>query len=268
MPGAPSPLAVTWAGHATVLIEQDGARLLTDPLLRDRVGPLVRTASPVSPEVSERLDAVLLSHLHADHADPRSLRKVGGSAPVLAPRGAGRWLKRHGVRSVEELSAGEQVQIGAVQVSATPAAHPPRRRPYGVRAEPIGFLVTGTQRCYFAGDTDLFAELSACAGGVDLALLPIWGWGSSVGPGHLDPERASVAVQMIAPRVAVPIHWGTLTLALRRRGPLAPCSPATRFSTLVRARAPAVEVRVIAPGQRTELLPAAHTQDGGARDQR
>ena len=142
---ASTPLAVTWAGHATALIELDGVRLLTDPVLRERVGPLRRIAAPVSPQLSERIDAVMLSHLHADHADLARCAGSPGATVVLAPRGRGRWLARHGVRNVEELGCGEEAQVGRVRVVATPARHDARRRPLGVRADPIGFIARGSQ---------------------------------------------------------------------------------------------------------------------------
>ena len=157
-------LAVTWGGHATALIELDGMRLLTDPLLEDRVGPLQRVATPVDRELSGRIDAVLLSHLHADHADLRSLRRLGAATVVFAPRGAGAWLARHGVSNVEELSPGEQATLGDLRITATPAQHARRRWPLGVEAEPLGFIAAGSQALYFAGDTDLFAGMSELLG--------------------------------------------------------------------------------------------------------
>src|SRR3954469_23695288 len=96
-------LEITWLGHSTVLIELDRVRLLTDPVVRDRVGPLVRVAPPVRSSALDAIDAVLLSHLHADHADAPSLRQVK-SPLVIAPRGAGRWLaKNHVAGEAREL---------------------------------------------------------------------------------------------------------------------------------------------------------------------
>jgi L-ascorbate metabolism protein UlaG (beta-lactamase superfamily) len=260
------PLAVTWAGHATALIELDGVRLLSDPVLRDHIGPLRRIASAVSPRVSAAIDVVMLSHLHADHAELPSLRRLGASSVVLAPFGAGRWLRRHGVQHVEELSPGEEVQLGRVRIVATPARHERRRRPLGVQADPIGFLARGSQALYFAGDTDLFDEMSKLAGCVDLALLPIAGWGPTVGAGHLDPQRAVRAAARIAPRAVVPIHWGTFALPWPAARGHDPSRPAREFSALMTNELPDVEVRVLAPGERTVLARRGHlTQCPGTR---
>jgi len=172
---------------------------------------------------------------------------------VLAPRGAAGWLARQGIHNVQELTPGEEAGVGPVRVGATPARHDPRRRPGGSRAEPIGFVARGSHSIYFPGDTDLFEEMSSMAGSIDLALLPVWGWGPALGPGHLDPDRATTAAMRIAPRVAVPIHWGTFALPRFARGSAAPDAPARLFASLMEQRAPGVEVRVLAPGQRTEL---------------
>jgi L-ascorbate metabolism protein UlaG (beta-lactamase superfamily) len=246
-------LAVTWLGHSTALLELDGVRILTDPVLRNRIGPLVRVAPPVNQELASGIDAVLLSHLHADHADIRSLRRVARDTPILAPAGAASWLRRRGLNDVEELRPGEQTSVGTTRVSATPARHHGRRWRFGVQADPIGFIASGSQACYFAGDTDLFGAMSEMAGSIDLALLPIWGWGRTLGPGHLDPQRAATAAARIAPRLAVPIHWGTFALSSPARRPADAARPSRRFVELTGRLAPAVQVRVLMPGERLEL---------------
>jgi L-ascorbate metabolism protein UlaG (beta-lactamase superfamily) len=246
-------LEVTWLGHATVLVESGGARLITDPVLRGRVGPLVRVAPPVSREATENIDAVLLSHLHADHADPASLRLIGPSATVLAPSGAAAWLRRRGVGNVRELTAGEETEVGSLRVAVVPAAHEARRHQLGPSAEPIGFTVHGPGSVYFAGDTDLFDAMADLAGTIDVALLPVWGWGSKLGPGHLDPARAARAAALIAPRVAIPIHWGTLALPRLVRGRATGDRPAREFERLAASEAPGVEVRLLRPGEGTKL---------------
>jgi L-ascorbate metabolism protein UlaG (beta-lactamase superfamily) len=241
---------ITWLGHATVLLELDGVRLLTDPVLGRRVGPLVRVSGePVEAAELGRIDSVLLSHLHADHADLGSLRRL--RAPVIGPSGAGGWLRDAGIEDVRELSAGSAAAVGKVQVIATPAVHDDRRRPLGRHAEPVGFVVRGSLGVYFAGDTDLFEGMGELRGTVDVALLPVWGWGPSVGEGHLDPQRAAQAVAMIGPKLAIPIHWGTFALPWARDGDSD--RPAREFAGLAAELAPGVEVRVMLPGESAEL---------------
>ncbi|MFL5902307.1 MAG: MBL fold metallo-hydrolase [Solirubrobacteraceae bacterium] len=246
-------LGITWLGHATVLLELDGVRLLTDPVLRERVGPLVRVGAAVAAIETERIDAILLSHLHADHADAPSLRLLPASTPVLAPVGAARWLSSHGVRTVHELAPDDSLPIGSLEVTATVAEHDGRRRPLGATAPPIGFVMRGSQACYFAGDTDLFGAMADLSGTIDVALLPVWGWGPNLGPGHLDPERAAEAAARISPSVAIPIHWGTLAPGWPFRRPKDPRRPAREFAALAARRAPEVDVRVLEPGERIEL---------------
>jgi len=241
---------ITWLGHATVLIELDGIRLLTDPVLGRRVGPLVRVSGEAVDAAALRpIDAVLLSHLHADHADLGSLRRL--RAPVIGPSGARDWLRGGGVDDVRELSAGDEADVGGVRVIATPAVHDDRRRPFGKHASPIGFVVRGSLGVYFAGDTDLFEGMDDLRGVVDVALLPVWGWGPSVGEGHLDPQRAAQAVAMIAPKLAIPVHWGTFALPWARGGDSD--RPAREFAELVAELAPGVDVRVLLPGESAEL---------------
>jgi L-ascorbate metabolism protein UlaG (beta-lactamase superfamily) len=239
----PQATEITWLGHATVLVELDGVRLLTDPVLGPRVGPLVRTARPVGSASVGRVDAVLLSHLHADHGD----------VPVIAPRGAGEWLRRMDSREVFEVAAGEALAVGPARVVATPARHEGRRPPFGPAPDPIGFVVTGSRTVYFAGDTDLFDAMEQLHGVIDAALLPIWGWGPTLGTGHLDPERAAQATAIIAPEVVIPIHWGTFALGRPARRPADPAWPARRFAAFAGAYAPDSEVRVLAPGESTRI---------------
>jgi L-ascorbate metabolism protein UlaG (beta-lactamase superfamily) len=245
--------SIVWLGHSTVLIELDGVRLITDPVLRDRIGPLVRVAEPPEADAARGVDAVLLSHLHADHADPPSLRRVSGQAPILAPMGATEWLRSRGFRDVRELAPGDEARIGDVSIAATPAVHEGRRWPRGPLADAIGFAVRGSRSAYFAGDTDLFDAMSELRGSIDVALLPVWGWGPTLGPGHLDPERAAAAAERIRPRVAIPIHWGTFALSWPARRSADLRRPAEEFEAAVGRSSPEVEVRVLSPGQRTEL---------------
>ena len=214
---------ITWLGHSSVLLEVDGVRLLADPLLRDRVGVLRRTEPvPESDALGPTgVEAVLLSHLHDDHCDLRSLRRLDAAVVVAAP-GAGRWLTARGVRRVVELRPGTSMAVGPILVHAVRAEHDGRRRPWGPPVCAVGHVVTGTASAWLAGDTaphEGMPSVSEIAGlpGPDLAVLPVWGWGPRLGPGHLNPAQAAEAALLVRARYAVPVHWGTLyPVGLRR----------------------------------------------------
>jgi L-ascorbate metabolism protein UlaG (beta-lactamase superfamily) len=168
---------------------------------------------------------------------------------VICPTGAGALLARAGFPDVDELLPGEAVELGELRVEATPALHGGSRRPRGPVARPLGFVARGERSVYFAGDTDLFAEM-ADIGPVDVALLPVAGYSPKLGPGHLDATRAAEAAALIHAKVAVPIHWGTFRPITQPRGPWFTDPPA---SFAAQAAELGVEVRVLAPGESLEL---------------
>ncbi len=238
---------IVYVGHATVGIELDGARLLTDPVLGRWIGPLRRLGPLPARDVGEGLDAILISHLHRDHLDLRSLYRLAAGVPLIVPAGTRAFFGRRGFGEVIELAPGRSHRVGAVVVTATAADHAIGRR--GVEAEPVGYLIEGTRRVYFAGDTDLFAGMAELGEDLDLALLPVWGWGPTLGPGHLDPERAARAAALLAPRIAVPIHWGTFYPAgLARLRPRRLSVPPHEFAARLRDLAPQVDAPVLEPG--------------------
>jgi L-ascorbate metabolism protein UlaG (beta-lactamase superfamily) len=246
--------SITWLGHATTLIELSGTRLLTDPLTRGRLGHLTRRAPPVDRESLGAIDAVLISHVHRDHLDLPSLRRLGGRRPLIVPKGTARFLR--GFDDVRELTPGEEVAVGGLRVTATSAMHEARRGLGTHRVPALGYLVEGPPRIYFAGDTDVFPEM-ASLGPLDIALLPVWGWGTSLGPGHLDPSAAARTLPLLQPRVAVPIHWGTYFPAHRgRSGHPRLEDPPHEFARVAAELAPEVEVRILSPGECLELEPA------------
>jgi L-ascorbate metabolism protein UlaG (beta-lactamase superfamily) len=232
-----------------VLVEAAGTRLVNDPLLRPRVAHLRRVAPPPALMV-EPLDAVLISHVHPDHLDPPSLRRLPARRFVV-PRGAGAMLRRRGLGPVIELEEGGEAEVGRLTVRATHAEHLARR---GLRPVPsLGYLVSGPARIYFAGDTDLFPGMRQLAP-LDVALLPVAGWGPRLGPGHLDPAGAAEALRLLRPEVAIPIHWGTYVRMGMPRSSEALREPAERFARLAADLAPEVAVTILAPGE--QLLPA------------
>jgi len=142
----------------------------------------------------------------------------------------------------------------ALEIRAVPAEHDRTRGPFGASADPVGYVVSGSKSVYFAGDTDLFDEMTEL-GQVDVALVPISGWGPGLGTGHLDPPRAAEAVSRIRPGLAIPIHWGTyfpIHLGLRRVPSFVDVPP-LEFVAAMREAAPDVTVRVLRPGEALEL---------------
>ena len=232
-----------------MLIEHGPARVLTDPVLRPRMAHLRRHGA--TPEPPERIDAVLVSHLHGDHLDLPSLKMLTGDPRVLVPRGGGRFLRRSGLEA-DELTEGESQEVAGVPVRAVRALHDARRRPWlGPVADPLGFVIGSSPSVYFAGDTDLYDEMTELAP-VDVALLPVAGWGPRLGPGHMNAERAARAAALLRPVVAIPIHWGTFHPTYARRGAWFD-DPPHEFAAQVAALAPSVEVRVLMPGESTSV---------------
>jgi L-ascorbate metabolism protein UlaG (beta-lactamase superfamily) len=252
---------ITWLGHATVLIEMNGVRLLTDPLLGAGLGPLRRVGPTPDPGAIGRIDAVLVSHAHPDHFDLASLRRIPGRPLLIVPRGLGHAAARTG-RSVHEVTAGERLDLGGagtgkagpgVVVTAVPARH--WRWPFQPRARCVGFLLEGTLGIYFAGDTALFPAMDKLIGKVAIALLPVGRWGPHRGPDRLTPASAVEAMGRIGASAAIPIHWGTFHppgLPPGRWG--SPGADAgRRFADAAAQRGAGLDIRVLRPGESTEF---------------
>jgi len=259
-------------GHSTVRVELAGRTVLTDPLLATTVGLLRRVVPLPDPATWAGVHVVLISHLHGDHLHLPSLRSLGRGVRILVPRGAGAWLRGRGFPRVDELSAGEAIQDGELRITAVRAEHSGHRwgprSTHGPDTEAIGFLLDGGGcTVYVSGDTGLYAGMTLLGDrGVDVALLPVWGWGPTLGPGHLDPVGAAEAAALIRPRIAVPVHWGTLALAgitsapspLRSRMRRLLVDPPRAFATEVAARELPTRVVVTEPGSAVDFsLPAA-----------
>jgi L-ascorbate metabolism protein UlaG (beta-lactamase superfamily) len=241
-----------YVGHSTVLVELDGTRILTDPLVRDRVGYVLRDAPVPRLDHLRELDAILISHAHADHLDIASLKRLDYRGPVVAPRGCAGMLVRAGLPEVIEMDAGERCTVSGTEIEAVPADHDGRRHPLSKQLPALGYVLHGPARVYFAGDTDLFDGMSELAGRVDVALLPIWGWGPRLPVGHLNPESAARATALIGPAVVVPIHWGTLR-SVGTRADDDPSTPARTFAANVASLGVPTQVRILAPGESMPL---------------
>jgi L-ascorbate metabolism protein UlaG (beta-lactamase superfamily) len=251
---------LNYIGHATVLIDIGQVRVLTDPVLRDRVFFLRRHGqNPAPPLLADRPpDLVLLSHLHYDHADLPSLRQLPPAVTVIAPRGSGRYLNRWAGVQVYEIAEGDKVQVADVEITALPAEHSRGEALPRPATDCLSYLMRNRLSVYFAGDTGLFPEMHDVGRDhdLDVALLPVWGYSHRVGEGHLTPQTAATALMRLRPRIAVPIHWGSLRL-------MGPDSfwqavdylsdPPHAFAEHASRLAPQTQVRVLQPGEWTSV---------------
>lgn len=268
---------VAWLGHATTDIRlgdistgdaRSGTgrrvdRFVTDPVLRDRCAHLRRHRGTSDLEDASSIDAVLISHLHHDHLDLPSLRRLPTATPCIVPAGAEPLLRRTGL-DVLGMAIGDDVRIGHTHITVVPAEHRPNRFASTRRADAVGFVLTrGDRTVYFPGDTDLHPAMSDLPR-PDVALLPIWGWGSHIGPGHLDPHRAAQAAAMLDARVVLPVHWGTFApIGLRRREPRWFDAPARRLEHALATESPGSALHLVPPGPERHLFSSGRSPLAG-----
>lgn len=220
---------VTFVGHSTVLIALGPTRILTDPWLRSSLLGLRRAVPPSfrAPNLPP-IDAVLVSHAHPDHLDPKTLRKLP-RVPLCVPAGAERHAGGLGFADLRVLELWGSTRVGAVDITAVPVQHTGgrwRARPGGV----CGFVLDdGRRRVLFVGDVDMkpsdHFDRIAERFDLDLALLPI---GGMLPPAyyerrrhkptvHIDPAGALDLFLRSGARRMVPIHWGALSIGIGRR---------------------------------------------------
>ena len=252
--------SLTWLGHSTVVLDLDGVRIVADPLLRRHAGPLRRRGPVPDPAAWQHADAVLLSHLHHDHAELASLRMLPEGVPVITAEANARWLRAKGLAGVAPPADGwiELGTSGAVSVALCPAVHGSRPMPH--RPNPaVGHLVRGRSvTLWLAGDTSLYdglSELPARAGGtVDVAVVGVSGWAPRLGGGHTGPAQAAEACARVGARWGIPVHWGTFHVPGQSRHPRGWMDrPGPEFAEAVRATVPGCRPVVLGLGERVEL---------------
>jgi L-ascorbate metabolism protein UlaG (beta-lactamase superfamily) len=258
-----TPVSITWWGHATTTIDMGGRRILTDPVLTRRVGHLSRVAGPVPSPNALQADVAVVSHLHHDHLHVPSLRLLGPTVRIVAPAGTADALKRPApglADRVEEVVEGDVVDVGGVRIRAVAALHDGRRSPVSRYHGPaLGFVLeVDDLSVWFAGDTGLFAGMRELAS-VDVAVVPVGGWGPTLGPTHLDPAEAAEAVRRVGARDAVPVHYGTFwPTGLRHVRPAGFLQhfpdPGERFSAELLALLPGARAHVLDHGE-TATIP-------------
>ena len=185
-------LRVRWLGHSTVVIDIDGCRVVSDPLLRPHNGPLRRRGVVPAADWWSGTEVVLVSHLHHDHAELSSLRMLG-DVPLLTCEVNAAWLRRRGLQGVGIGDDWVQVTAGAPRIRLVEAVHRSRPMPHRPNGANGHLLLTDDRCVWVAGDTDLYpeiAEFPRWAGReADLAVVPIAGLGTTAlgrshGPGR------------------------------------------------------------------------------------
>ncbi|WP_099245963.1 MBL fold metallo-hydrolase [Mycobacterium sp. shizuoka-1] len=227
-PISSQPLAVSWLGHSTALIEIDGYRVLTDPVWSDRcspsraVGPQRLHPVPTPLESLPALDAVVVSHDHYDHLDMDTVLALARTqrAPFVVPLGVGAHLRQWRIppERIIELDWNEQTRIGDLTLVCTPARHFSGRFLSRNTTLWSSWAIIGPQhRAYFGGDTGYtssFAQIGADHGPFDLTLMPIGAYNTAWPDIHMNPEEAVRAHRDVTDAgLLVPIHWCTFRLA-------------------------------------------------------
>jgi L-ascorbate metabolism protein UlaG (beta-lactamase superfamily) len=222
-----SGLRATWMGHASTLVEIDGHRILTDPVWSERaspstlVGPRRFHPPPIPLQDLPPIDLVIISHDHFDHLDMATVQALAArGARFAVPLGVGAHLEAWSIPAaqISELDWGERVQVGDLELVATPARHYSGRNPLRRdRTLWASWVVKGPRhRVFFSGDSgyfDGFQAIGRAHGPFDLTLIKIGACDRTWQEIHLSPEEAVRAHQDLGGRLLLPVHWGTFNLA-------------------------------------------------------
>jgi len=215
---------ITYIGHATLLIELGGKRFLTDPNFDPALGKFLPRVSAPGIAINDlpEIDAIFVTHAHADHLSFKSLDQLP-RVPIFSPPAISKWLKRRGYEKAMPIGPGESVHTGSVEIHAASATHKGHR--YGIDrwrgAANMYLFDTKEISCFFAGDTALTPDstkmieshLEPNGRRLDMALLPIghppkWKL-EGFRKGHLTTTDALTLFERLGARYLIPYHWGT-----------------------------------------------------------
>ncbi len=215
-----------WFGHSTVLIEIDGVRIMTDPVLSRRaspfqfIGPERMHPPPIELSRLGGIDAVVISHDHYDHLDRDTILQLArGGTHFFVSLGIGAHLERWSVppEQIHELDWWEHVRFKGIDIHATPARHYSGRKSMDNSTLWSSWMIRGAgESVYYSGDTGYgphFKEIAQRLGAPDLTLMKIGAYGHSWLDIHMNPESAVQAHLDLGARVMLPVHWATFNLS-------------------------------------------------------
>jgi len=218
---ASADASLVWIGHASFLLTLGGKRMLTDPVLGNRVGLIERVSAPGIPiHELPAIDIVLVTHNHRDHLDPWTIRRLGNAPTYVVPQGNARIISGLvDAAKIVELDWWETTKIDSVEVMLVPSRHWSMHFPWD-RNDGLwgGYVIRGPEgTAYHSGDTgfwDRFEEIGKRAGEIDWAMLPIGAYEPRwfMSPQHMDPDESVAAARMLGAKNFVAMHWGTFKL--------------------------------------------------------
>ncbi len=219
-------LRAIWFGHASVLVELDGVRIMTDPVFSVVVSPI----PPIGPERLHRppialravagIDAVVISHDHYDHLDMKTVQHLAPQGThFYVPLGIGAHLERWGVppAQIHDMDWWQSAELKGVTIHCTPARHYSGRKRMNNPTLWASWTIRGSQRSvYFSGDTGYaghFKEIRRRLGAIDLALMKVGAYGETWLDIHMAPEPAVQAHVDLDAKTMLPVHWATFDLS-------------------------------------------------------
>lgn len=219
------PLTAIWFGHSTVLIELQGIRIMTDPILSTyaspfSIGPKRFHVPPISLNELDHIDAVVISHDHYDHLDMKTILHLASKGThFYLPIGLGSHLKRWRIPAqlIHEMNWWQFADFKGVKIYCTPARHYSGRRKMDNSTLWSSWFIKGNRRSvFFSGDTGYaphFLEIRKKLGPANLTLMKIGAYGDTWKDIHMTPEEAVQAQMDLDGKVMLPVHWATFNLA-------------------------------------------------------